>query len=513
MSTEPNYIIVVDLSEHPARIALVHFQNGKAYILNKITVSFDTLISSESGEDESKEKISYDYLTEDENYSEEISSVNIETKLGDNTQISPGNIIANHLMELNIKVPLDELPCVTILPTRSFFSLEISLPFTDRKKIEKILTLQAQDLCPFDIESFILVSRYLSEKREKESNFSSSEEFKGTKLNVSGMERHEIKNALQICLDAGLQPRYLVSPANVLTGFSGIVSGEPSLYSYIVLFSGQSFTAIAVFKNNHLIREHVFPARVDSPEAKQLIRCSVAEAKEDSKIELYVIGDLRLPFNIDDAEIIHVECDGAWSLSQCAATALVDPLLARDLSNFRSGEFRLNLLATNMRSLIPALAPTVFACAFLVTIILSAIYGVRAIRINKLQNDITAITQQNVPIFKSAPGEERANLLNQLELTKQQLSELGNPSQRTALATLGDIAKFFPHDSQVSIRKLVINGDRVTIEGTVPKYENLDRLKERLRRKRKIFCSIDSRTTGGQRDGKSFSFDIRMCVS
>lgn len=490
-SSEPTPIITVDLSEHPVRLSLIYLRHGVAEITSRIEISFEELTQSLAPEDsESKEEITED-ITADEDAP--LPQVAVEE------DATPGSILAKKIALLNLNIPIDEVACIAILPTRSYFSVPLSLPFTDPKKIAKVLPSEVQDLCPFEIDDFLLTER----------TFATAQ---GVTVDVSGMEKNEVRKALSICTHAGLTATMLVSPTSVLCGFSALVAADPLPESYVVIFAGITYTALAFFNEGRLIKEHLFPARLESPEVKQLIKCAVLDCCGDDLARVFVIGEYRINFEIPNSDVIHVDCQGAWSLSQCASAAMMDPHLNTELANFRVGALRYNPLARAAKLLTPKLLPPVGAFLLALCLILGSLYWVRSYRIDALQDEISGIVASQIPLLNAPRGEERNVLQNQLQITEQQLSELGNPSERTAFATLGDISRFFPPDSDIKIRKLVINGDKVTIEGTAPKYENVDKVKDRLRRKRKIFCNIESATRGGQKDGKTFTFDIRMCA-
>jgi len=418
---------------------------------------------------------------------------------------------------------LGDTPTVVILPSTSFLQLSLDLPFTDERAIAKVLPLELNDLIPFAIEEFTLASR----RPKGLANDSTI-----APLIVSMIPREIVKTALLLSSRAGLEPGYMIPPTAALSGIPLLLestedhstpeqaTSEAPASSIAVLFSTRSYSALSCFINKTLTKEHVIPLHHGQGDDETLLRCFFAEAfqaTEGKPTVLYTLGDYTIPYELPAYEVIEVESKGPWSLSQGAAAAISHLEPNQDYVNFRTGEFayhpELRLLLEGANKLAPFLGAT-FA---LIILTLAGVFGVRSIRGSMMEHSIAETIRREVPSIAAAPGEERSVLENELRMLETQLEELGNPSNRTPVDSLADIAEYFPKGGGLTIRRIAINGDKVTIEGSAPDYSAVDKLQKEFKRRRRIFCHVKRSTTGSSREGtgsvRLFSFEIRMCTA
>ncbi|MEX0598777.1 MAG: hypothetical protein WD512_20000, partial [Candidatus Paceibacterota bacterium] len=204
-----------------------------------------------------------------------------------------------------------------------------------------------------------------------------------------------------------------------------------------------------------------------------------------------------------DAEIIAIQ----------AATALaMNP--ANIISNFRD-----RTLSSNK-----SLKLFVQYCLKLKFYILAAILFLIAIpifnyiyvqqEINLIQASLRDNIAQRIPWVKFPEGKELETLMATSGQIEAQLESLGSPAKSEPVdvyLVLSDmLSEATGSKIEMDLQQLVIQGNQVDIDGTVPNYKGVDRLEKLIKDKKDIFCRIKVETPGGGVD-KRFQFKIRLC--
>jgi hypothetical protein len=426
-----------------------------------------------------------------------------------------------------------------ILPQHDFLALNLDLPFGDPRNLDRIVDLEVQDVVPFELESFFVQYAALGAGEGRSASPGQSDPTKQYDVHIGILPRVVVKNALDLCKLAGLEPNVLTVPSSAIgavyhlgrdffTEDSAVVYNRGEEYCVAIFINGEvrverSVCASEILSaqglnqqpgaQRHEGLQHVFTAL-------KLILAS-AERRYNTRIEkVYLLGrDVRganthqlfgrplegLPFK----DLIKGS-DELVGLSPLGAIFAQDEAQRAPLSNFRSREFSFTpRIAEFIRALAGAKRAVISA---LVAVLISAgaIYGAREYMILSSESALIAAIKKVIPGFESEPSQIRESLLKAQQKISDELGAFGSRSKVSAADAFIEIIKNIPSNGDIAVNSVKVSGLKVQLLGSASELASIERFVKTLGAQQGVFGKVDYKTS---RSGSRFNVSIDIALA
>jgi len=413
------------------------------------------------------------------------------------------------------------------IPGKYVSSRIIELPFSDPKKIDRIIAIEIENYVPFDIEDMVLSYQILESKENS------------SRLFVSLVKKSDLQTFMEHLALAGLDPAAIGVGGNCIAFAAALADPEPEQergilhlnadQSELTVMDGNSLIAVrsipigysSTGKANFLslvqrLKQTLQSIRVEYNIPLKTLNISGLAAGDMSfqeklagalDIELSIFSPFLYPFEktVSDDDATNVVF--AKSLGLALSLTVATP---KKQINFRIGEFSYKRAGGLFKKEIKKLA------VMGGILLLLAFYNLGYSFI-KSGREARAIRDQIIEVFSETfPGENVTNPVVQfrqnMELVFKKhkiVGHLGDGNLET-IEILKIISDAIPITVVVDMTKIDISQDRVAMEGKTANFEMVDKLEAALNT-HKIFKEIkkDSATKTAKGAIK-FKFNIRI---
>ncbi len=421
---------------------------------------------------------------------------------------------------------------ILIIPTDEYLSLNLDLPFSDNRQIQKILELEVQDRVPFDTSEFLLEHRSLN-------GLSGNPRAHGHDVHVSIVPRKLLSRVTRICKGASFEPLIITTASSILEGLF-ILAPDYFKDNSAVILVRPPFVYVALQVDGRVRVDRVINAeqltgdeseRIRSLSTELRLTLVSVETRYGVKIDsVYALGDGinlrelqqhlgRNVESVDISELVNLPPE-TRGISALGVPFAYDDTPHQILTNFRTREFSYSLqlseLVHGLRKLAPLFAITFF-CSLLLVV---GSYFFRETKIDLMEANIHEAISASFPGTSIGIGEEVSVIQAENSKLDKALESLGSGSldQYTALDVLREISVVMPTNPAITIRNIAIRGNRVKISGSAPEYKDVEAIERALQRNRSMkFRAKPPEITagmgsipGGARSSQNFTFDIRV---
>ncbi len=412
---------------------------------------------------------------------------------------------------------------IVLVSLDTYTSLHLKLPFGDPRRLNRILSLEVQDLVPFEISDFVLSHRAVRASEEGQYD-----------IHVSLLSREYLAQILKSLKEHAIDPAIVTTLPSII-GASFENTDETFAPNTCFVYLYESTCCILTQINNELVCDNIIPipSTLENSDVYidymathiDLALSSIEKKFQVTGIEVILLGsflpvsslETRLGREIKRRALLPVDN----AISDEERLLAISALFVRDgnspllLSNFRIGEFAYGLQLKEVLNGFRALAPYIISFIIALICCLTGFYGIRASRIATLENLIREKIMAEVPEMRPDEINPISFLQNQLYQMDRQLKELGSASQYSPLAALTEISKDFPKSDNITIKRMTIKGNKIEIEGSAPDYASGEKIKKSLTEKKSIYCKVKQLSksgagfsTSGQ---KEFNFEVWLC--
>lgn len=525
-------ILTLDLADSPARLRVVSYEEENLKVWSELTVNLtelpDDIIGSASihesasGSENSAEVTA---TVGEVNEKNSFDSASEESFTKDSTDIAPTRPDPSAYFVSQLTAAIEKLEPVwtssaLLVAPDSYHSLNLELPFNDDKNVIKVLSLEAQDRLPFNIDEFFIEHKVLGARPDNQYD-----------VHVTLTRKDEIGLLLNYCQQAGLDPMAISTVPSLL---EARVALDPDRFSptsaYLSLHGSNVFLAFRVdgqFKSDRVFRstglsivDIVSEVRrsIGSAEARystpfdelwfdnesSLQRPADTEGLDIEALENALAKNLKAPIKLFSAG-----GKSSASLTDGFAIFCQDGKSSKLMVNLRSGQFSQTLRWGALWKLTSSVLPYFLVLAFASVAILIAIYFIREKEIENLQANVISKVQPLLGDAKLAPGQLVKTIQAANDTIEKQLKDLGSPSKFSSLDVLSEVTKDFSSVKDVSITAVTIRGTQLTVTGTSATYENVDALEKVLQSKRTLYCRPSKQVSGT--GVRQFTFTIALC--
>ena len=380
---------------------------------------------------------------------------------------------------------------VSSIPGNLFSQRVLTLPFADRKRIEKALPFEVEDLVPFDLGDVVLdhlVLGHAAAQKETE-----------TRVLCMMLPKTVLRQHLDLLVSAGIDPQVIVPS---YAGLSAVANMMPKDTGSLLLCGPDmclrhdgALKALRSFSGSRSTGglRHVLQA-FETEHQEKVEKATLLIDDEASRAVLTEAGvavDLVLP------EINGKKAEDPASLG----IALLDDV------NFRKGDFAYKLAdeGTRRKRRMLIIAGAVVAVLFTVNIVVK-FYIVQS-GYGKLDAEIRQIYRQTFPDGKPAADPVR-QMRDKISEAKKLFGALGSGS--SVLDVMKTVTDGIPKEVRVSFTEFILEGDRLKLQGEASSFESVDKIKAELQ-KSPLFSIITVQDTRMGVDNKvKFRFEMKL---
>jgi general secretion pathway protein L len=379
---------------------------------------------------------------------------------------------------------------VSALPGRLFTQRVLSFPFNDRKKIEKALPFEIEDLVPFALDDVVLGQLVLpGEPGQKAAE---------TSVLCVMLAKDELRRHLELLAGAGIDPQAVVPSFAGLAALAKMMPADGSA----LLLAGKD----VCFTGGKAVKALRHISGSPTGGLRHALQAFETEQKEKVEKAVLLAGDEPMRAALVDLGLPVEEIVPELGGKRSDDPVSLGVALTEDLT-VRTGEFAYRRtdegLRKRRRTLIIAAAIVAVLAAVNITVKFSLVqsgYG-------KLDREIKDIYRQTFPDAKQ-PGDPVRDMRDKLNDAKKRFGALG--SGTSALDVMQAVTDAIPKEIRVTFQDFLLEGDRLRLQGDAPSFESVDKVKAELQ-KSPLFADVSVQDTRMGVDNKvKFRFEIKL---
>lgn len=382
---------------------------------------------------------------------------------------------------------------VSSIPGSLFSQRTVTLPFNDRKRIEKALPFEIEDIVPFSLEDMELDHLVLDRPGEGTDKKKEADVL-GLMIPKTVLRRH-----LDLLASAGIDPQAVVPSVVGLTHIAKTVPAEGCVLfidgNDLCLKNGSgviAFRSISSSQPTGGIR-HTIKA-LETGHTVQIEKVYLLSENEMVRTELVDLGI--------SVEGIAPDFNGKKALDPISLGIALNEQV-----NLRKGEFAYQIADKGSRKRRNTLIIAGAVALVLIAVNLGVKYYVVRSNYLKLDNEIREVYRQTFPSAKAAVDPLR-QLRASLDEARKKFGVLG--SGTSALDVMKAVTDGVPPEVRVSFQDFLLEGDRLKLAGEVASFESVDKLKAELQ-KAKPFADVQVPDTRmGVDDKVKFRMEIKI---
>jgi type II secretion system protein L len=380
---------------------------------------------------------------------------------------------------------------VSSIPGNLFTQRTLTLPFADRKRIEKALPFEVEDSVPFGLDDVVLDHLALGSEGAKKDAAS--------QVLCMMLPKTVLRQHLALLASAGLDPQVIVPSYAGLAAVAKMMPPDTGA----LLLSGPDMC----FRQNGVLKTlRSFSDSQSTGGLRHILQALETEHKEKVEKAALLIDDEAARAVLAETgmavELVIPEINGKKAQDPVSlGIALLDDV------NFRRGEFAYHVAdegtRRRMRTLI--IAGAVAALLFTVNIIVK--FSVVQSGYGKLDAEIKEIYRQTFPDGKASADPVR-QMRDKMNEAKKLFGALG--SGTSALDVMKTVTDGIPKEVRVIFTEFVLEGDRLRLQGEVPSFDSVDKIKAELQ-KSPLFIDVTVQDTRMGVDNKvKFRFEMKL---
>ncbi len=380
---------------------------------------------------------------------------------------------------------------VSSIPGHLFTQRTLTLPFADRKRIEKALPFEVEDIVPFDLGDVVLDHLVLgSETAKKETE---------TRVLCMMLPKTVLRRHLDLLAGAGIDPQVIVPSYAGLSAVANMMSKETGA----LLLCGPDIC----FRHNGILKAlRSFSGSQSTGGLRHVLQAIEIEHQEKVEKATLLIDDGAARAVLAEAgvavDLVIPEINGKKAQDPVSlGIALLDDV------NFRKSDFAYKLAdeGTRRKRRTLIIAGAVAALLFAVNIVVK--FSVVQASYGKLDKEIKEIYHQTFPDGKPAADPVR-QMRDKMNEAKKRIGALGTGS--SSLDVMKTVTDGIPKEVRVGFTEFILEGDRLKLQGEASSFESVDKIKAELQ-KSPLFTDVLVQDTRMGVDNKvKFRFEIKL---
>jgi general secretion pathway protein L len=409
---------------------------------------------------------------------------------------------------------------VAVLPALESLTIEVEVPFRNRKKIAQVLPFEVQDLVPFELDGFSVSYQVVEETPNG-----------GARILVDLYPRNSLQKVLHLFRLVGIDPAVLATPASVLTTVFDLGT-DYFQKDCLLAWEAPDYLAIAVFIDGRPRLKRVIPrARATTAPQEpatewliQTIRSSFLglERTHNRTINrVYIFSHsgiaattlqeqlARETETIQVSELVGGTTDNG-NLAPLAAH-LVRSVRHHAAINLRSGDLAYRPDIQGFLRAFRGLLPYFVTLIAIIFIWMVGSYAIRSHRISALESAIHSAIHAVLPTASITAGQEGSIVAEENRKLEAHLKELGSLSRLSPLDVLLQISEDVPNLTALTVTNITIRDNNLTLKAKASNT-TIDEVERALKAKSKRYCRLEiteSRSFGAE---KEFELRVELCL-
>ena len=406
---------------------------------------------------------------------------------------------------------------VLLLPGEGHLSMNVTLPFSDPKKVSKLIAAEVQDTVPIEMDQFTLDFTHVGS------------------INGSGQDFHvglypigSIATITSALKDTSIEPRIITTPASALGGLYEVFKTELESNA-LILYETSDWLYFTVIIGGKIVGDRAINLlHISITQSEGIIESAIraSEQRYETSIDIiYRVTDTTTTQRVSSIGSRTIKDLSMISLfpsakERVSLPALVSSLFAREypapriLNNFRVGKFSFTPSFTSLKSGAKTLTPYLLLLLLAIAVAIVGWFAAREYTIESMRKQLTKVITADIPSFKSDAGSEAVTLQSMSKGLEDSLKELGSPLASPPLDVLSAVSEDLSSVEGATVGRISIRNGEVKIDGTAPSYSKLNRLEAAIKKRKAIFCRTKTDNSPGSSSGKeglSFSMTITLC--
>ena len=397
---------------------------------------------------------------------------------------------------------------VVVLPPVDYVSLFLKTPFTDPKRLEQVLALEVQDAIPFELEEMQMQYRVHGAAGNE-----------GNEVHVSLMPRRFLLSVIEQCREAGVEGTVITTLSSLL----GVaIDEELPGADRALIYWRPPFLSLGIWYRGAICADRVVECHDGDPVMGlrdiRMALVAFEQRYETSLGHIHVFGEPLSNFILKDAfpgrEVHTATLASHEDLTRKAARFASDSAPVEPFVNFRSGALRVRLRWGEIGRGLRELYPYLMGSLTCLVVAFGVIYYSRMSRVEAVRESTISKIAEVIPYIDRNVDRPSDFLRTEISVIQKQLRDLGSPFQLSPVDALLDVGKDIQRRGGITISRVMILGNKVTVEGTTQDYKATDTLEDNFQKKRKVYCDVKKDVTpmsGGTAGAARFTLKLELC--
>lgn len=378
---------------------------------------------------------------------------------------------------------------VSALPGRFFTQRTLTFPFSDRKRIEKAVPFEMEDIVPFELEDVVIDHLVLESGAGKE---------QGSRVLCMALPKAMLRQHLDLLAGADIEPQAVVPSFSGLAAVAKMLPADGTA----LLVNGRD----ACLRINGVVKALRSVGTAPSGGIQQVLQSLETELKERVERSVLLAADDGMKAFLSGAGMAVDQVVPELGGRKVSDAGSLGAALSADV-NFRKGEFAYRIADEGARRR----QRTIVIAAAIAAVLLGVNIGVKLSIVrsgyNKLDGEIKEIFHQTFPDARQA-GDPVRLMRDKLGEAKRTFGALGTGT--SALDVMKAVTDGIPKEIRVSFTDFLLEGDRLRLQGEASSFEAVDKIKAELGRST-LFTEIAVQDTRMGVDNKvKFRFEIKL---
>jgi hypothetical protein len=451
------------------------------------------------------------------------------------------DVHAGEIQSLHLSHSAGDVPFIVMSNTAALHH-KLHLPFKEKRRIDPILSLQLQDLVPFEMDDFVIDASLLAapnggQSTTKSTNGSSD----GFPFSASLLPQLKIREGLGLCSALGVDPRVVTTRTAALAALGAkleqaeiekdgssnalLLSANYERLDAIAYEDGQATFFREIFYEVFYpdlviadVRSLLSNLREKNPAFNKIDRIYYIGpfgTEELIRNELNHFGDFKFIVPVIE-QFAKTNWQGARRFSpqlNDSVFVVIGALLAQQNSlnslNFRKGAF---VYRPSIKRLLKVFKGDIFTpLMFLFVFILffGSSYLSSELKRNQIENMITALIANDLPGV--VPGTEVATLQDSIKSLEEKLQTTGALSALSPLEAIKKISSAIPEAVDVKLDSLTLTSCKISMAGSVPSLAMIGAFSEALKKAKFGEVEVEPKGSGMGAGRVRFVSEVKLC--
>jgi hypothetical protein len=427
--------------------------------------------------------------------------------------------LASAIKRASIELSKDWDDTVLFLHAPSQSALNITMPFSDDKRLSKLIPSEVQDLVPFDTDEFIISYQHTG-----------SINGSGQDIHVSLCPTEPVKQILEELKGTSAEPRIITSPTSGLQGLYEFFGSELEPNASICILTDE-WTYIGFVINKKLVSQRMLKRELFADQVWGSIESAIRNIEIRYEISLPILyriieaknlpaESLTAPHNFNRTiKDLSLASLFPHLTSRISLTALLGSVFGRSypnspkvLSDFRKGNFAYRPPLREVINGLKVLMPLILITTLTGILALGGWYAAREYQIRSLRKTLSDTITESIPGFTAPLGQEAQSLNSITQNIQDSLKDLGSPLASPPLMVLAALSDDIKSVDGITVTRASIKNGEVKIDGSAPNYRTLNRLEVALKKRKSLFCRIKTDNPGRTLDNaRDFQMVLTLC--